>query len=120
MGDPAVRLAVRMLRGKPRALLLSLLAGHRHQGTPCQTVDLFGQLRLSFWIAVAGVIVLYAFFVALAGVSLGQLVGVTIVVGALAAIFILRNLRVARDLANRGGDPDRRRNLNQIRERRGF
>ncbi|MEK6252379.1 MAG: hypothetical protein AABM43_10630 [Actinomycetota bacterium] len=39
-------------------------------------MDLFGQLRLSFWIAVAGVIVLYAFFVALAGVSLSQVVGV--------------------------------------------
>ena len=82
-------------------------------------MEIFDQLRISFWIAVAGVIVLYAFFVALAGVSLAQLVGVTIVVGALAAIFILRNLRVARELANRG-DPRRRRTLNRIRERRGF
>jgi hypothetical protein len=82
-------------------------------------VEIFDQLRISFWIAVAGVIVLYAFFVALAGVSLAQLVGVTIVVGALAAIFTLRNLRVARELANRG-DPRLRHTMNRIRERRGF
>jgi uncharacterized membrane protein len=88
-------------------------------GYSCQTVEIFNRLRISFWIAVAGVIVLYAFFVALAGVSLAQLVGVTIVVGALAAIFILRNLRVARELANRG-DPRLRRAVNRIRERRGF
>ncbi len=83
-------------------------------------MELFGQIRLSFWIAVAGVIVLYAFFVALAGVSLSQVVGVTIVVGALTAIFIVRNLRVASELAKRRGDPRRRRTLNRIRERRGF
>ena len=82
-------------------------------------MEIFNQLRISFWIAVAGVIVLYAFFVALAGVSLAQLVGVTIVVGALAAIFILRNLRVARELANRR-DPRLRHTMNRIRERRGF
>ena len=82
-------------------------------------MEIFDQLRISFWIAVAGVIVLYAFFVALAGVSLAQLVGVTIVVGALAAIFTLRNLRVARELANRG-DPRLRHTMNRIRERRGF
>ena len=81
-------------------------------------MELFGQIRLSFWIAVAGVIVLYAFVVALAGVSLSQMVGVTIVVGALTAIFIVRNLRVARELANRAGN--QRRTLNRIRERRGF
>jgi len=44
---------------------------------------------------------------------------VTIVVGALTAIFIVRNLRVARELANRG-DPRLRRAVNRIRERRGF
>jgi len=44
---------------------------------------------------------------------------VTIVVGALAAIFILRNLRVARELANRR-DPRLRHTMNRIRERRGF
>ena len=83
-------------------------------------MELFGRLRLSFWIAVAGVIVLYVFFVALAGVSLSHLVGVTVVIGALAAVFTLRNLRVAHELADRGGDPRLRRTMNRIRERRGF
>jgi hypothetical protein len=46
--------------------------------------------------------------------------GVTAVVGALAAITTLRNLRIAHNLADRGGDPQLRRSLNRIRERRGF
>jgi hypothetical protein len=45
---------------------------------------------------------------------------VTAVVAALAAIFTLRNLRLAAELAHRGGDPRLRRDLNKIRERRGF
>jgi hypothetical protein len=83
-------------------------------------MEIFGRLRLSFWIAVAGVIVLYVFFVTLAGVSPAQVASVTVVVGGLSAVFVLRNLRVASELADRGGDPHLRRAHNRIRERRGF
>jgi hypothetical protein len=78
------------------------------------------RLRLSFWIVVIGTIVLYVFFVLLATISPGEVAALTAVVGALAVIFILRNVRVAAELANRGGDPNLRRSLNRIRERRGF
>lgn len=83
-------------------------------------MKLLGRLRLSFWIAVSGTIVLYVFFVSLAGVSPAQVAGVTIVVGSLTAVFVLRNLRLASELADRGGDPRLRRALNRMRERRGF
>jgi hypothetical protein len=83
-------------------------------------MGVIGRLRLSFWIVVIGTVVLYGFFVVLATVPPGQVAAVTVVVGALAAMFTLRNLRVAAQLADRGGDPQLRRSRNRIRERRGF
>ena len=81
---------------------------------------MLGRLRLSFWVAVAGAIVLYVFFVTLAGIAPAEVAGVTVVVGALSAVFTLRNVRVSSELADRGGDPRLRRTFNKMRERRGF
>jgi hypothetical protein len=78
------------------------------------------RVHLSFWIVVIGTVVLYGFFVVLATIPPGQVVAVTVVVGALAAIFTLRNVRVAAQLADRRGDPQLRRARNRTRERRGF
>jgi hypothetical protein len=78
------------------------------------------RLRLSFWIVVIGTIVLYVFFVLLATIPPGEVAALTAVIGLLAAIFTVRNVRVAAELGNRGGDPHLRRSLNRIRERRGF
>ena len=83
-------------------------------------MEILGRLRLSFWVVVAGVIVLYVFFVALAAVPPAKVAGVSIAVAALTAMFTLRNLRIASELADRGGDPRMRRALNRMRERRGF
>jgi hypothetical protein len=83
-------------------------------------MGVFRSLRLSFWIVVIGTIVLYGFFILLATIPPGQVAAVTAVVIGLAAIFTLRNLRLAAELADRGGDPLLRRDLNLIRERRGF
>jgi hypothetical protein len=77
-------------------------------------------LRLSFWIVVIGTVVLYGFFVILATIPPGEVAALTVVMAALAAVFTLRNLRLAAELADRGGDPHLRRALNKIRERRGF
>ena len=77
-------------------------------------------LRLSFWIVVIGTVVLYGFFVLLATIPPGQVAALTTVIAALAAIFTLRNVRLGAELAHRGGDPRLRRDLNRIRERRGF
>jgi hypothetical protein len=69
---------------------------------------------------VTGMVVLYGFFLVLATVSPGQVAAVTAVVIGLAALVTVRNLRLASELADRGGDPHLRRDLNRIRERRGF
>jgi hypothetical protein len=78
------------------------------------------RLRLSFWLVAIGTVVLYAFFVVLATISPGQVAALTVVIGALAVVFTIRNVRVAAELADRGGDPYLRRSRNRVRERRGF
>jgi hypothetical protein len=83
-------------------------------------MGVIGHLRLSFWIVVIGSVVLYGFFILLATIPPGQVVAVTSVVAGLAAVFTVRNVRLAAELADRGGDPHLRRELNRIRERRGF
>ena len=83
-------------------------------------MGVIGSLRLSFWVAVVGAVVLYGFFVLLSTVSPGQIAAVTAVVVGLGAIFTLRSLHVAARLAAHGGDPQLRRERNRTRERRGF
>src|SRR6478752_2628513 len=78
------------------------------------------RLRLSFWLAAISTVVLYVFFVGLATISPDQVAALTVVVGALALVFTIRNVRVAAQLADRGGAPQLRRSRNRIRERRGF
>ena len=75
---------------------------------------------MPLWLGVIGLIVMYAFFVAVASVSPGQVAGVTIAIAALALLFTIRSIRVASELADRGGDPALRRARNRARERRGF
>lgn len=75
---------------------------------------------MSFWLVAIGTVVLYVFFIVLTTISPDQVAAVTVVVGALAVVFTLRNVRVAAQLADRGGDPQLRRSRNRIRERRGF
>jgi hypothetical protein len=83
-------------------------------------MGVIGHLRLSFWIVVIGTLVVYGFFILLATIPPGQVAAVTTVVAGLAAVFTVRNVRLAAQLADRGGDPHLRRALNRIRERRGF
>ena len=83
-------------------------------------MGVIGRLRLSFWIVAIGTVVLYGFFVGLANIPPRQVAALTVVVAALAVMFTVRNLRVAAQLADRGGDPQLRRARNRIRERRGF
>jgi hypothetical protein len=93
----------------------------RRHGRPVKlTGDVLGRVRVSFWVAAAGVVVLYVFFVALASISPTRVAGVTAFAAALALLFTLRNLRLASELAHRGGDPWLRRARNRQRERRGF
>jgi ABC-type branched-subunit amino acid transport system permease subunit len=81
---------------------------------------LMGGLRLSFWLCALWAIVLYVFFVTLATIPIAQVAGLTVVMMTLAVLIAIRNIRLANELADRGGDPLVRRALNKQRERRGF
>jgi hypothetical protein len=78
------------------------------------------RIVLSLWIAVVGAIVMYVFFVTVASISPREVARVTAVVAALTFVFTLRSMRIASELADRGGDPALRRARNRARERRGF
>jgi hypothetical protein len=78
------------------------------------------RLRVSVWVAVIGAIVLYVFFITLASISPAQVAGVSAIIAALTTLLIVRNWRVASELADRGGDASLRLARNQARERRGF
>ncbi|MFL5891314.1 MAG: hypothetical protein ACJ75I_01080 [Solirubrobacterales bacterium] len=79
-----------------------------------------GRLALPVWLGVLGMIVMYVFFVVVASVPPAQVAAVTIVVAVLTLLFLIRSMRVASELADRGGNPAIRRALNRARERRGF
>jgi hypothetical protein len=79
-----------------------------------------GRLAVPLWLVVIGVIVMYAFFVVVASVSPSQVAAVTAVIATLSILFAIRSLRIASELADRGGNPALRRARNRARERRGF
>lgn len=79
-----------------------------------------GRLALPVWLCVLGAIVMYVFFVVVASIPPAQVAAVTIVVSILAVLFLIRSARINAELANRGGNPSLRRELNRARERRGF
>jgi hypothetical protein len=83
-------------------------------------MQLLGSLRLSLWLCAVWAIVLYGFFVTVATISPAKVAGLTAVMTILAVLVTIRSLRMASELANRGGDPRIRRELNKQRERRGF
>jgi hypothetical protein len=83
-------------------------------------VKLLGSLRLSLWLCAIWAIVLYVFFVTVATIAPAEVAGLTVVMTILAALVTIRSLRLASELADRGGDPRIRRALNKQRERRGF
>ena len=66
-----------------------------------------------------GLVVLFAFFAALGGIAPGEAVGVTIVIGVLALLFLVRSLIVRHELGARGSQATQR-SVNYLRERRGF
>jgi hypothetical protein len=83
-------------------------------------MEVLGRLRLSFWIGAVGAVVLFLFFLALTTIPPAQVARVTLVMGVLAAMVLIRSIRLASVLAGPGGDPRVRRALNRQRERRGF
>ncbi|HWI72630.1 MAG TPA: hypothetical protein VNT55_11810 [Baekduia sp.] len=70
----------------------------------------------AFWVLAIGVIAAYVFFAALGAFSPGDALGVTIAVGILLVLWIVRALSVKRRAAKADRDP----RLVHARERRGF
>jgi hypothetical protein len=66
-----------------------------------------------------GIVVMFVFFAALGGVTPGEVLLPSIVVGALALLFAVRAL-VARHELGEGGSHTTARAVNSLRERRGF
>jgi len=81
---------------------------------------ILGRLVVPLWLVAIGAIVMYAFFVTVASVPPAQVAGLTIAIAALTVLFLIRSIRVASELADRGGNPALRRARNRARERRGF
>ena len=71
-------------------------------------------LRDIFWILALGIIGCFAFFFALGGFGLGDVIGLTIVVGVLCVLWAVHVTLARRHV----GDRDAR--LTSARERRGF
>lgn len=69
----------------------------------------------AFWVLAIGVIAAYAFFAALGAFSPGDVLGVTIAVGVLVALWIARAV-----MSGRGKRQDKDPRLVHARERRGF
>jgi membrane protein implicated in regulation of membrane protease activity len=72
-------------------------------------------VREAFWIIALGLIAAYAFFVALGAYSPGDVLGVTVAIGVLAALWLVHAW--SRSHRSRGGRDPR---VTSARERRGF
>jgi membrane protein implicated in regulation of membrane protease activity len=72
-----------------------------------------------FWTLAIGIVVLYAFFVAINAISPGQVWALTVVVVVLSLLLAVHFVHLRRVL-KQGGRNEARRRLNAMRERRGF
>jgi hypothetical protein len=66
-----------------------------------------------------GAVAMYVFFAALGGISPSEVIWPTVVVGALAVLFLARSLFVRHELGEHGNQA-MLRSVNSLRERRGF
>ncbi len=78
-----------------------------------------GSLGMALIALAAGLVVLFLFFAVLGAFSPTETIVVSIVAGVLAVIFAIHMYRVRHALTDHGGT-DLHRELNTLRERRGF
>ena len=82
--------------------------------------DLFERSARLFWAVSLGLIVLFAFLVAFAGLGVSDIAWLSVVVVALAVAFSVHAIRLGRELRASGGREESVQALNRLRERRGF
>ena len=71
-------------------------------------------VRATFWALALGIIAAYAFFLALGAYSVGEVIGVSVVVGLLLVAWVVHGLALRRHAGERDAM------LRSARERRGF
>jgi fatty acid desaturase len=71
------------------------------------------------WAACVGAVALFGFFAVLGGFSPSDVLWLTAIVAFLAALFVIHQVRVAHELGEHSDD-ELVRELQKIRERRGF
>ncbi len=104
--------------GKPFAKPLKVGIACNERYIPMEVVRMSGLLNF-LWACCVGAVALFAFFVVMGGFSPGDVLWLTLIVAALAAMFVIHQVRVSRGLHEHGGDSITRE-VQQIRERRGF
>jgi Mn2+/Fe2+ NRAMP family transporter len=83
-------------------------------------LDFLGPWRSGSWAMSLGVIVLFLFLIAFAGLGISEVVWLSAAVAALFLAFTVHALLLRRSLRAAGGRDERMRVLNSLRERRGF
>jgi fatty acid desaturase len=72
------------------------------------------------WALCVGAVALFAFFAVMGGFAPGDVLWLTLIVAFLAALFVIHQLRVSHELHEHEEDDPLIRQVQRIRERRGF
>jgi hypothetical protein len=72
------------------------------------------------WALCIGAVGLFAFFAVMGGFAPGDVLWLTLIVAFLAVLFAIHQLRVAHELREHGDEDPAVREVQRIRERRGF
>ena len=78
-----------------------------------------GAMLNFLWAACVGAVALFGFFAILGGFSPSDVLWLTVIVAFLAALFVIHQVRVGHELSEHGDD-ELMRQIQRIRERRGF
>jgi fatty acid desaturase len=71
------------------------------------------------WALSVGAVALFGFFAVMGGFSPGDVLWLTLIVAFLAVLFVIHQVRVSHELSEHGDEPGLRE-VQRIRERRGF
>ena len=82
--------------------------------------DFIDRSRVAFWAVSLGVIILFLFLVAFAGLGISQVIWLSVAVLVLMVAFAVHAIRLGRTMKGAGHGDALSRSLNSMRERRGF
>jgi fatty acid desaturase len=82
-------------------------------------MDMSGALNF-LWALCVGAVALFAFFAVMGGFAPGDVLWLTLIVAFLAVMFVIHQVRVSHELQEHDEDDPVVREVQRIRERRGF